>query len=148
MWRTWKKRRIIRTVWVNPTGYLLQLCQIVIFSPIFCLLCIQTVSDVGPYQNICWKNSLYIHAELAGHVGYINLTWNGKVYVGMAFLCLLCAWSPNLTTLKWIDQQHCENKNGVHFFTLKFKCHNRYKKLSLCNSENGDIAWCNKITSE
>jgi len=31
-----------------------------------------------------------IDAELAGHVGYINLTRNGRVCVGMAFLCLLC----------------------------------------------------------
>jgi len=38
----------------------------------------------------------------------------------------------------------CENKDGVHFFTLKFECHNRYSKLLLCNSENCDIAWCNK----
>jgi len=48
----------------------------------------------------------YIDAELAGHVGYINLMWNGRVCVGVAFLCLLCACLPNLTTLEWIDQQH------------------------------------------
>jgi len=48
----------------------------------------------------------YIDAELAGHVDYINLKWNGSVCVGVAFLCLLCAWLPNLTTLEWIDQQH------------------------------------------
>jgi len=24
----------------------------------------------------------------------------------MSFLCLLCAWLPNLNTLEWIDQQH------------------------------------------
>jgi len=41
-----------------------------------------------------------------------------------------------------------ENKDGVHFFTLKFECHNKYKKLLLCNSESGDIAWCNKNNSE
>jgi len=35
----------------------------------------------------------------------------------------------------------CENEDGVHFFTLKFECHNRYNKLLLCNAENGDIAW-------
>jgi len=48
-----KKRRIIRTVCVNSTGYLLQLCKIGIFESIFFLLCIQAVSDVGPYQTIC-----------------------------------------------------------------------------------------------
>ena len=34
------------------------------------------------------------------------------------------------------------------FFTLKFECHNRYNKLLLCNSENGDTAWCNKNNSQ
>jgi len=38
----------------------------------------------------------------------------------------------------------CENKDAVHFFTLKFECHNRYNKLLLCNSASGDIAWCKK----
>jgi len=33
-----------------------------------------------------------------------------------------------------------ENKDGVHFFTLDFKCLNGYNKLLLCNSENSDIA--------
>jgi len=35
-----------------------------------------------------------------------------------------------------------------NYFTLNFECHNRYNKLLLCNSENGDIAWCNKNNSE
>jgi len=34
----------------------------------------------------------------------------------------------------------CENKDGVHFFTLNFECNSSYNKLLLCNSENGDIA--------
>jgi len=34
----------------------------------------------------------HIDAELAGYAGYINLTWNGRVCVGVAFLCLLCAF--------------------------------------------------------
>ena len=42
----------------------------------------------------------------------------------------------------------CENKDGMHFFTLKFECNIRYNKLLLCNSENGDIARCNKNNSE
>ena len=42
----------------------------------------------------------------------------------------------------------CKNKYEVHFFTLNFECHNRYNKLLLCNSENGDIAWCNTNNSE
>jgi len=39
----------------------------VYFNQIFCLLCIQTVSDVGPYQTTCWKNTL------CGH-------WTSKAY--------------------------------------------------------------------
>jgi len=55
----------------------------------------------------------YIDAELAGHVGYINVTWNCWVCVGVAFLCLLCACFANLTTLEWIDQQHvAKTKKG------------------------------------
>jgi len=64
----------------------------------------------------------YTDAELAGHVGYINLTWNSRVCVGVDFLCLLCACLSNLTTLEWNDQENCENKDGVHFFTLRFEC--------------------------
>ena len=41
-----------------------------------------------------------------------------------------------------------KNKDGVHFFTLNFECHNRYNKLLLCNFENRDIAWWNKNNSE
>jgi len=48
----------------------------------------------------------YIDLELAGHVGYINVKWNGKVCVGVAFFCLLCACLPSPTTLEWIDQQY------------------------------------------
>ena len=33
----------------------------------------------------------------------------------------------------------CENKDGVHLFILNSECHDRYKKLLLCNSENGNI---------
>ena len=35
----------------------------------------------------------------------------------------------------------------MHFLTLNFEYHNRYTKL-LCNSENSDIASCNKNNSE
>ena len=38
----------------------------------------------------------------------------------------------------------CKNKDGVRFFTLNFECHSSYNKLLLCNSEDGDIACCNK----
>jgi len=80
----------------------------------------------------------------------INLTWNRRVCVGVAFLCLLCAFLLSFTTLKWIGQQHFAKtkRDGVHFFTLKLECHNSYNNLLLCDSANGDIAWCNKNKSE
>jgi len=80
---------------------------------------------------------------------YINLTWNCRVCVGMAFICLLCAFLLSFTTLKWIGQQHFAKTNwdGVHFFTLKLGCHNSYNTV-LCDSANGDIALCNKNNSE
>jgi len=42
-----KKRRIIRTVWVNSTGYLLQLCKIGIISSIF-------LPSLHPTCFWCW----------------------------------------------------------------------------------------------
>ena len=42
----------------------------------------------------------------------------------------------------------CESKDDVHFFTRSFECHNRYNKLLLCNSKNGDIASRNRNTWE
>jgi len=39
--------------------YLFQLCKINLFWQFFCLCCTQPVSDVGSYQTICWKNTLY-----------------------------------------------------------------------------------------
>ena len=88
----------------------------------------------------------YIDAELGGHC--INLTWNCRVCVRVVFLFLLCACLPRLNTLEWIDEQHFENKDGVHFFAFSSECHNRYHKLILCNSEIGDIAWCNVNNTE
>jgi len=34
----------------------------------------------------------------------------------------------------------CENKDGVHFFTLKLECHNSYNNLFMCDSVNGNFA--------
>jgi len=44
----------------------------------------------------------------------------------------------------WIEftNNTFKNKDGVHLFILNFEFHKRYNKLLLCNSENGDIAWC------
>jgi len=59
----------------------------------------------------------YTDAELAGM--YINLTWNCRVCVGVAFLCLLCAILPSLTTLEWIDQPYFAKQRWGTFLYLK-----------------------------
>jgi len=63
----------IRTVWVNSAGYLLQLCKSVYFNQFFNLLCIQTVSDVGPLQTIRWKK--HFVAGLRITVFFKQPTW-------------------------------------------------------------------------
>ena len=83
-----------------------------------------------------------IEAELAGHGHKLDVTLQSFVVV--AFRWLLCTCLSSLTTLEWIDQQNLRKQKWGAFFTLKFKCHNWYNKLLLCNYKNGDIAWCNK----
>ena len=83
---------------------------------------------------------------------YINLTWNCRICVGVAFLCLLCAFLPNpyhfLANWPTTPSTVCEDKDWVHSFTLKLDCHNSYNKWWLCNSANCDLAWCNENNSE
>jgi len=79
---------------------------------------------------------------------YINLTWNWRVWVVVAFLCCTRSCQALLPLWSELTNNTLRNKDGVHFFTLKFECHNRYNDSLLCNSENGDIAWCNKSNSE
>ena len=102
------KRKDILTVWVNSTGYLLQLYEIGIFWSIF-------LSSLHP--KACFKCE----------IGF----------------SLCCACLPNHFGVNW-PPTLCENKGRLHFFTLKFECHNKYNKLLLCNSENGIIARCKK----
>jgi len=85
----------------------------------------------------------YIDADLTGHVLKLDVK-----------LQSLCGSSFSLFVVRMFAKPYhfgvncpttlCENKDGVRFFTLKFECHSGYNKLSLGNSENGDIACCNK----
>jgi len=76
---------------------------------------------------------------------HINLPWNCRVCAGMVFLfASRMLAKPYHLGVNWPSTLR-ENKDGVHLFTLNFECHNRYNKLLLCDSENGDIAWCHKI---
>jgi len=80
-----------------------------------------------------------IDAEPAGHVHKLD----GKLQI-------LCAKGFSLFAVRMLVKPQnfgldlpitlCENKDGVHLFTLNFEFHNRYNKLLLCNSENVDIA--------
>jgi len=60
----------------------------------------------------------------------------------------VCAFLPSLTGLGWINQHHFAKTKMGYFFHLKFEGHSRYNESLLCNSENGDIAWCNKNNLE
>jgi len=56
-----------------------------------------------------------IDAELAGHVHKLDV--KPQSFCGLAFLCLLCAFLPSLTTLEWIDLQHfAKTKMGYIFY--------------------------------
>jgi len=50
------------------------------------------------------KKIHFTDAELAGHAHKLDMKLHR--FCGSAFLCLLCACLPSLTTLEWTDQQH------------------------------------------
>jgi len=78
---------------------------------------------------------------------HVNLTWNCRV-CGVVFLFgMRMLAKPYHFGVNW-PTTHCEIKDGVHFFTLKFECYIRYNKLLLCNSENSEIVWWNKNNSD
>ena len=89
------------------------------------------------------KKIHYIDAELAGHVHKLDVKLQGLCWSGFSVFAVRALAKRYHFEVNW-PTTLCENKDGVHFFNLKFECHNRYNKLLLCNSENGDIAWCNK----
>ena len=88
----------------------------------------------------------YTDAELAGHVHKPDVKLQSLCVSGFSLFPLRVLAKPYHFGVNWSTL--CENKDGIHFFTLKFECHNRYNKLLLCNSENGDIACCNINNSE
>ena len=146
IWRTWTKRRVIRIVWLNSTGYLLQLFKIGIFWPVFLL---------SPHPTCCWcwtkpyvEKLRTVDAELAGHAHKLDMKLQKLCGRGFSLFAVRMLVKPHhLDEVNW-PTTIWKNKNGVHFFALDFECHNRYNKFLLCNSENGDIAWCNKNNSE
>ena len=132
---------------MNSIGYLLQLCEIGIFSSIFLPPLRTSISDVRTYHTICWKNAVHsIDAKLAGHVNQLDVKLQSLCASGFCLFAVGMLTKPyhfgvNLPTTL------CENKDGVHLFTLNFQYHNRYKLL-FCNSENGVVAWRNVNNTE
>jgi len=43
----------------------------------------------------------YIDAEIAGHVGYINLAWNGRVCVGVSVVRRKFSWGGGWLRVIW-----------------------------------------------
>jgi len=79
-----------------------------------------------------------VDAQLARHAHKLDVKLQRLCGSGFSVCCayacqVLPVWSE-------LTKKNCENKDEVHFFILKFECHNTYNKFSLCNSENGDIA--------
>ena len=118
----------------------------VYFNQIFCLLCIQAVSDVGPYQTIYWKNTPYRCWTSRA----CTWTWRETAEFEWEWLFSVCCAHSCQALPLWseLTNNTLRKKDGVHFFSLKFECHNRYNKLLLCNSANDSIAWCNENNSE
>jgi len=113
--------------------------QSVYFNQFFCPHHIWTFSDFGPYQITYWKNTLYIDTELAGHAHKLDVKLQSLCGGDFSLFAVRMLAKPDHLGVNW--PTHCAIKDVVHFFTLKFECHNRYNKLLLCNSENSDIAW-------
>jgi len=88
-----------------------------------------------------------IDAELAGHVFKRDVKLQNLCVSGFSLFAVHMLAKSYHFGVNW-PTTICENNDGVHVFTLKFKCHNRYNKLLLCNSGFDDIAWYNKNNSE
>ena len=80
------KRRIIRTVWINSTGYFLLLCKIGIFYPIF-LPSLHLSCHPKPYV----EKIHYIDAELAGHVFQRDVKLQNLCGSGFSLFAVCCS---------------------------------------------------------
>ena len=87
-----------------------------------------------------------IDAELAGHAHKLDVKLLRLCGSGFSRFAVRMLAKPYHLGVNW-PTPHCENKDGVHFFTLNIECHSRYNELLLCNSENNDISWWNKNNS-
>jgi len=83
----------------------------------------------------------YIDVELAGHVYKSDVKLQSLCGSGFSLFAVCCVHACQALPL-WseLTNNTMRNNDGVHIFTLKFKCHNRDNKLLLCNSGYDDIA--------
>ena len=108
IWRTWTKEKkkpnnLSKFYWLSSSApvnwYIFTYFSAFSVSNLFLML-----EHTKPYV----ENMHYIDAELAGHVGYMNLMSNGRVCVRVGFslfsLCVLA--QPYQFGVEWIDQQH------------------------------------------
>jgi len=80
----------------------------------------------------------YIDAELAGHAHKLDVKLQSLCGSGFSLFAVRMFAEPYHLGVN-CPTTHCEIKDGIHFFTFSFECHNRYKLL-LCNAQNSDIA--------
>ena len=95
----------------------------------------------------CRLCTVAIDAEIAGHAHKLDMKLQSLCGSGFSLFAVRMLAKPYHLGVNW-PTTHCKIKDGVHFFTLNFECHNRYNKLLLCDSESGDIVWWNKNNSE
>ena len=88
-----------------------------------------------------------IDDELAGHAHKLDMNQQSLCGSGFSLFTVRMVAKPYHFGMNW-PATLVENKDCVHFFTFHFECRNRHNKLYLYNSENCDIAWCNKNNSE
>jgi len=70
-------------------------------------------------------------AELAGHAHKLDVKLRSLCGGGFSLFAVRMLAKLYHLGLNW-PTTLCENKDGMHFFTLNFDCHNRYNKLLLC----------------
>jgi len=80
-----------------------------------------------------------VDAELAGYVHKLEVKLQRLCGSGLSLFAVRILAKPYYFGVNW-PTTLWENKDGPHFFILKFECHNTYDKLLLCTSENGYIA--------
>ena len=139
-----KKRRKIRTVWVNSTGYLLQLCKNRYIQIKFAAFSASKLFPMLDHTTSYIEKIHHFDVELAGHVHKLDVKLRSLYGSGFSLFSLRILAKPYHFGVNW-PTILCEYEDGVHFFSLTFECHNKYNKLLLCsNSANDGIAWCTK----